>query len=407
MPKSVRNAGGAGKKIVHTVKDTVNKVNGQNSPPDSAKAKILVKLVFASLALFSVIFFIVSRADFSPSAIISGINDKKILSQAQGKGYPAEIEGNRTLDFESASNGTAVLTDTNYMVFNDKGQQVVSNPHYMASPIMKIEGRYTLIYDQGNMSYSLKTLSGDVISGKSVYSLITADLSRSGRFVLVTNHETAFSEVSVYSKRGRLLHQWSTSNYCISAAAISPSGSHIALCGVTTKDGVMQSSVIIQKVGGNANLREYAFVDTLMLSVKFENSDNVTAIGDNLCVMMGVNSERQTKYDYSGNTLTGFDTDASGNVALVLSKHTDGKNCEVVLLDKKCKKVAQASTQLTSPQVDLSSGCINLVGEARLYSYNYDGRLVDESEIPADSQASVTSGGKTLVRGVTMITEVK
>lgn len=406
MPKKFGNAGNAKKNMANTVKDTVNKVNLDNSPPDSAKAKILVKLIFASLALLTIIFLIVVQADLSPSAIVSGIKDKKILAQASGDGYPAEIEGSRSIDIECISNGTAVLTDTNYMVFNDKGQEVVSYAHYMASPAMKTAGRYTLLYDEGNLSYSLKTLSGDILSGKSENSIVTAALSRSGKFVLVTNHETAFSKVSVYSKSGRLLHQWRSNNYYISSAAISPSGNHIAMCGVTTQDGVMKSSVIIQKVGGGKNLQEYSFGDNLMLSVVFTDSDNVTAISDNLCAQLGVNSKKQTYFDYSGSTLTAFDVSENGNIALSLSQYIDSKNCSIILLNKKGEKISETATQLTAPSVDLTDSRINLTEHSNFYSYNYDGKLVDEAEIPADSQESVTSGGSVLVRGITLITSV-
>ncbi len=407
MPKGSKKSGGAGKNIARTVRKTIDSVNFDGSLLDSLKVKTLVKLIFASLALFSFIFLIVSRADLSPSAIVSGVRDKKILSQADGEGYPVEVEGNRSIAIESISNGTAVLTDTNYMVFNDKGQEVVSYAHYMASPAMKTAGRYTLIYDEGNMSYSLKTLSSSILTKKSENSILAADLSRTGRFVLVTNHDTAFSEVSVYSKSGDLLHQWRSSNYHITAAAISESGSHIAMCGVTTENGEMKSCVIIQKVGGDKNLQEYTFGDTLMIAVRFSDSDNVTAVGDNICVQLGVNSEKQTKYDYSGSTLTDFDWDSNGNIALVISQYTDGRNCDIAVLNKKGEKIIGVSTQLTSPCVELTSSRINLVAESRFYSYNYDGRLVEEAEVPADSQESVTSGGKTLVRGVTMITDVE
>lgn len=402
MPNGSKKSGSAGNDFARTVRKSIDKIDF-----DSSKAKTLVKLIFASLALFSLIFLIVLRVDLSPSAIVSGAKDKKILSQAEGGGYPAEIEGSRSIDIAGMSNATAVLTDTNYMVFNYKGQEVVSYAHYMASPAMKTAGRYTLLYDEGNMSYTLKTLSSNILSGKSENSIVTADLSRTGRFVIVTNHDTVFSQVSVYSKSGNLLHQWRSGNYHITTAAISESGSHIALCGVATQDGEMKSVVIIQKVGGGENLQEYTFDDTLMLAVDFNDLYSVTAVGDNICAQLDVNSEKRTDYDYSSSSLTGFDMDENGNIALVLSQHSDGRNCDVVVLNKKGEKVIGVSTQLTSPGVELDSSRINLVAESHFYSYNYNGRLVDEAEIPADSQECVTSGGRILVRGVTMITEVE
>lgn len=407
MPKGFRNVSGIRNNMAHTVKNTINKVNSDNTPPDSGKAKVLVKLIFASLALISVIFFIVSGADLSPSAIVQGIKDKKVLAQADGEGYPVEIEGSRTVDIDNVSNGTAVLTDSNYMVLNNRGQVVVSDAHYMASPVMKTAERYTLLYDESSKSYMLRTLSGSVVSGKTDYSIVTGALSRSGKFALVTYHDTAFSNVSVYSKSGRVLHQWKSSNYYITDVAINPSGSHIAMCCVTVDNGEMKSSIIIQKVGGMENLREYSFNNTLMMSVSFVGSDTVSAIGDNLCAYLGVGSEKKTEFNYDGSTLNGFDSCENGSVALVLSQYSDSKNCRVVVLDKNCRVDAEVSTQLTAPSVELTSDRINLVNQSQFYSYGLDGRLVEQIEIPADSQESLTVNGRAMIRGVTVISEAK
>ena len=407
MPKGFRNVSGIRNNMAHTVKNTINKVNSDNAPPDSGKAKVLVKLIFASLALVSVIFFIASGADLSPSAIVQGVKDKSVLAQADGDGYPVEIEGSRTVDIENISNGTAVLTDSNYMVLNDRGQVVVSDAHYMASPVMKNEGRYTLLYDENSKSYMLRTLSGSVVSGKTDYSIVTGALSRSGKFAMVTYHDTAFSNVSVYSKSGRVLHQWKASNYYITDVAVNSSGSHIAMCCVTVNNGEMQSSIIIQKLGGMENLREYSFNDTLMVSVSFVGADTVCAVGDNLCAYLGVGSERKTEFDYDGSTLNGFDVSQSGSAALVLSQYSDGKNCRVVVLDKNGNVDADVSTQLTSPSVELTSDRINLVSQSQLYRYGIEGKLIDQIEIPADSQESLTVNGRVIIRGVTMISEAE
>lgn len=406
MPRSLKNIGDVTGNIASAVKDTVNKMNSDNSPPDSDKAKIIVKSIFAVLAVLSVFALVISGADLSPSAIVQSAKDKKMLSNASGDGYPIDIDGMRTISMKSIPNGIAVLTDTNYMAFDNSGRQIVSSAHYMASPVMKTAGRYTLLYDENSMTYVLKTLSGNLLSGKTDNLIVTGALSKSGKFALVTHYDNAFSYISVYSKGGKILHKWRSGNYYISDIAISPSGNYIAMSGVNTDGGVMKSCVIIQKVGESENLREYTFNGTMLFSVDFADAERVVAVGDNICSHLWVNEERQSNFDYNGQIIKNFDLSENGNIALVLSQYSDGKNCQITLINSSGKDIANISTSLTSPSVNLTNNRVNLVSQSHFYGYSFDGKLTDKAEIPADSQSSVTSNGKILVNGVTAISEV-
>lgn len=407
MHKGFKNISSITDNVASTVKNSINKINSDNSPPDSDRAKIIVKSIFAALAVLSVLTIIISGADLSPSAIAQSVKDKKVLSNATGDGYPVDIDGSRTISMTNIPNGAAILTDTNYMVLNNDGQKVTSAAHYMASPVMRTAGRYTLLYDENSMTYVLKTLSGNLLSGKTEDSIVTGALSASGKFALVTHYDTAFSYVCVYSKSGSILHKWKSGNYYISDIAISSSGNYIAMSGINTDGGIMKSCVIIQKVGGNQNLREYTFNNTLLFSIDFTDTDKVMAVGDNLCAQLWVNEEKQTTFDYNGQNIIGFDLSDNGNIALVLSQYSDGKNCHVSVINSVGETIADISTQLTSPSVELTSNCINLVSQAHFYSYNFNGQLTDDVEVPADSQSTITSGSKILVKGVTTISEVK
>lgn len=407
MHKGFKNINIITDNVTSTVKNSIRKINSDNSPPDSDRAKIIVKSVFALLAVLSVLAVIIFGIDLSPSAIAQSVKDKKVLSNATGDGYPVDIDGSRTISIASIPNGTAVLTDTNYMVLNDDGQEVVSAAHYMASPVMKTAGRYTLLYDENSTTYVLKTLSGNLLSDKTENSIVTGALSRSGKFALVTHYDTAFSYVCVYSKSGSILHKWKSSSYYISDIAISPSGNYIAMSGVNTDGGVITSRVIVQKVGGNQNLREYTFNNTLLFSVDFTDTDRVTVVGDDLCAQLWVNEEKTTTFDYNGENIVDFDFSDNGNIALVLSQYSDGKNCHVVVINSVGETVVDAATQLTSPSVELTGNCVNLVSQAHFYSYDFNGQLTDDAEVPADGQSAITSGSKILVNGVTTISEVK
>lgn len=384
-----------------------NAVNTFSLPFRDITRKTAGKIAITAAALASVVVLIAAGADLSPAAIAQGAKDKRALAGASGEGYPLDMDGSRAISAAGIANGTALLTNTNYIVLDGDGREVISEAHYMASPVMKTADRYTLLFDRRATSYTLKTLSGSICSGKTDHAIITGAVSRSGRFAVVTQHDTANSYVSVYSKSGSVLHKWKSSTYHISDITINPSGSQIAMCGVTTTDdGQLKSCVIIQKVGGSQNLREYVFDGTLIFSVQFTDSDNVTAIGDDMAARVAANTERKLTYRYDDRTLTGFAVSDNGNLALALSAHSDGQNTTVTVLNTAFHEVVTLETALDSPYIELTNSRINLIGASEFYSYTLGGKSVKTAEIPADSESVLTSEGKVLIKGISTITKV-
>lgn len=386
-------------------KRILNKINAFRLPINDNLFQTIIKLTVTVAAVAAVAFVCISDADISPSGTVRGFKDKRVLSHASGQGYPAEINGSRSIDAETVSHGTAVLTDTAYTVYDVKGRELISQTHYMASPAMKTADRYTLLFDRMGTAYTLKTLSGSVCSGETDHAIVAGAVSRSGRFAFVTNYDTAHSYVHVFSKNGKSLHKWKSGSYHISDISVSPSGHTVAMCGVTTENGKLKSAIIIQKVGGNANLREYTFDDTLLVAVQFTGDGSVTAIGDDKAVRLRVNEEKTQVYSYAGRTLTAYDISDNGQLALAFSPHSDGQNTSVAVINAACEEIANVATDLTSPYMELTNSRINLISQSRFYSYNFSGKLMASADIPADSQSVLTSGGKVLIRGITTVSE--
>ncbi len=383
-------------------------VNSTLSPPVSCNARIIVKSIMLALAVMSVVFFIATGADLTPSSVINGALDKAALETTSGSGYPVNVSGGSCIDIDSMSYGVVALTDSSLIVLNDSGQEVFSSSHYMSSPVIKTGGRYILTYDEGGTRYMLSTISGTSVSDSADNDILMGDASSSGRFALVTSHDSALACVTVYSKNGSVLHQWKSGSYYVSDVAVSPSGNYIAMSCLSSDDsGELQGSVIIQKVGEDENLRVYNFSDQMFLQVEFVSSDTVAAVGESLCAYCSVGEESYTSFDYGGKTLCGFDFADNGRVALLLSQYTDGRSCRVTVLNKSGETVADISTQFTKPSVELTNSGVNFISGSVLYCYDLDGSLDKKIEVSADSQETVTFKGNIIVRGISSISLVE
>ena len=364
--------------------------------------KLTVKGTFFVAAAFALLMLLITGADFRFSSLSRGFRDKYSYMHASGQGFPVDILGTRTVKASRVTNGTALLTDTTFSVYDGRGREAVADSHSFSSPAMENAGVYSLLFDRMGKDYLVRTISGVVSKGRVEDSIICADISSSGGFVLVTNSETTDARVLAFSSADKTEpdHKWKSVDYKISDAAISPSGKYIALTGVSVKNGEITSTVIVQKIGAKENLREYEFPDMLIIDIEFDGNSVIEAIGDNMTAIMDFNKDVNTIYSYDDRVLKGYDIGADGSVALVLSNNTDGRNASVEVIDESCKKIAGFDTDMTSPYVALDNGRISLMSQSMVSTYNFKGKLLGQEEVPADCQEILYSQGTLLARGI-------
>ena len=374
--------------------------------PGNDRMKIMAKCAVTAAAAVALLMLMIVGADLRPSAVINGFKDKYAFLHASGQGFPVEISGSRAIKVSRLKNGTALLTDITFSVYDTQGREVVSDSHSFGSPAMETAGVYSLLFDRMGKDYALRTISQIIAKGTAEESIICADVSESGHFVLVTTSQTTNAKVTVFSAKGQTKHKWKSVDYKISDVAISPSGKYIALCGVSSKNGNLVSTVIVQKVGAKENLKEFTFEDTLIFDIQYDGNNRIIGIGDDMVACLDVRDDSNAGYSYDDRTLNCYDIADNGDIALVFSKNFDGRNASVVVLNDKCKEIASINTEMTSPYVDIDNGKINLLSQSMVSRYQYNGKLLKQAEVPADCQEIISSQGRLLAKGVMYLTEV-
>ena len=367
---------------------------------------LALKGLSAVAALLSLLMLVIAGADFRPSAILRGAKNKYAFTHASGDGFPVELSGGRILGVSGVTKGIAVLTSSRCTVYDGKGREVTVANHMFSSPAMKSADSYVLLYDSMGKDYVLRTLSGVMCKGTADNSILCADVSRSGNFAFVTTSETNNVRLVVCSSDGSVLHKWKSVTYKIADVALSPSGKYVAVCGYSTRDGVLYSTVVIQQVGGHANLREYSFENTLIADIQFDGNTHVAAVGDDLAAYLSVKNEQKKVYGYGGRILNCYDLNQDGDMALVLSEYSDGRNATVTVINDECTEKSVIATSMTSPYVDLDDGRINLLFQSEVCCYNFKGELLEQKTVEADCQSIVTSGGRLLARGVMYLNDI-
>ncbi len=368
--------------------------------------KVSVKAATMLAALTAVVILMVVGADISPSGILQGFSDKYLFITASGSGYPVDVAGTNTVKAAHITRGTAVMTDTSFIIYDRSGRTVLSEPHYLTSPCMENSRKYSLLYGRRGKDFTLRTLSGTACSGKTKNAIICADICAAGRFAFVTKSETTDAEIVVYAPDGTLLQKWKSVEEKISDVTLSPSGKYIAWVSLSTDEGVLVSKVNMRKIGEKKNLKEYAFKDTLIVDIRFEDNSCVAAVGDNFASFMGVHNDDSFLYPYNDSNLNSYCFNDSGELALVFSANSDGHDAFVTVIDRKCRKISEIQTGLTAPIVDLGDGRINLLCNSAVSCYSYEGKLLRQADVPTDCQMILTSEGRLLAKGTMTLSAV-
>ena len=372
----------------------------------SSTVMLTVKGTVVVAAIFSLLLLVLVSADLRPSAIVQGAKNKYAFVHASGEGFPVEIPGGRILDVSKVKNGTAVLTAARCTVYDKKGREVTAANHMLSSPAMESAGGYILLHESLGRDYSLRAISGECCKGETENSIVCADVSESGVFAFVTTSDTNNARLVVYSFDGNVIHRWKSVNYNISDVAVSPSGKYVAVCGFSTQNGALVSTVIVQQVGGRENLKEMSVEGTMIVDIEFRGNNKIVAVGDDLAAYLSVKNDDNSIYGYDDRILNCYNLSDDGDLALVFSEYSDGRNSSVVVIDEKCREKANIATSMTSPYVDLDDGRINLLYQSEVTSYNYKGKLLFNSDVQADCKTIFTSGERLLARGVMYLNEV-
>ena len=121
---------------------------------------------------------------------------------------------------------------------------------------------------------------------------------------------------------------------------------------------------------------------------------------------LSVKNDQKFIYGYNDKVLNCYDISEDGELALVFSDHSDGRNASVVVIDDKCREKARIETAMTAPKVDLADGRIHLLYQSEVSCYDIKGNLLSHSDVEADCQTIFTSSGKLLARGIMYLNEI-
>lgn len=327
---------------------------------------------FISICAVFVALFLIFEA-ILPAGVIQTISNYTSLL---GTGsYPISLSGTKTYNTVTMGNYYYHLSDTHFSAFSNAGKKLFSEPHGFEKPVLTVSKGKSLIYDQGGKELQIFDLKGleNVITTEN--EIISAAISDSGNFSIVTYSDEYASAVSVYNKKNKIFYEWFSAEDTVNAVAMSGNGKKIAVATYKSASGIFSSKVnIINCTSKSATpLHTKNYENTVVYGLK--STDN-----GRFCVVKadGVDSIKwsdfktnEYKSDY---TVSKFRVNTSSNVA-VFCRESDNTDNTIVIFSKKGKVKYTVKYKGIINDIQVKGSNIYCINDSQILILDFNGKI--------------------------------
>ncbi len=305
----------------------------------SARLGILQVILYLSLLAFVVVALLANTQlvtyqnfyyffrDLRASAETVDIFDARSLS------YPTDGEQ----DFTLYRGGLAVTGNHAVTVFSATGRQLISTSVQYNAPTAVGSGKYLLVFESGGTQYSLYDSSAQLHTGKTERAILTAAVSDSGMYALVTAGENSTSSVSLYNSRFQLLNRYNKSGY-VTSVSIDKKGERIAVLSSLSGGGGFETSLMLARPGEGEAFFNAVVADSLGVSCAFTDSGEISVLCTGGALHLSNEGKILVNESFVAKTPALFSLSADGLTVVLKKNEISAKNI-VIAFDKNGKIV--------------------------------------------------------------------
>jgi WD40 repeat protein len=251
------------------------------------------------------------------------------------------------------------------------------------SPVIKAQDDWALIYDSGNTAYSVVTGYAVIHKGKTQGSIITAAVSESGSYAIVSKVSGYRSGITVFSKKHKELCSWDTPSEYIMMVSLSPEGDRF-VCLSVSSDG---KNMIYRLTSRNKKTGELIFDNKLsyneIYSIKHTKDGELLIFTDTCIATLGKNGKVKVQVDFNGRKPIGFSHYEQDDCMVVFDGDRIGEIYAVVY-NENCKEIYNEIIYGDFRDCDCKKGT---------YSVLVDSRLIWKSEKGSGSMEEINARG--------------
>jgi WD40 repeat protein len=338
------------------------------------------------------------RDNLTPDALYISISDFFIGTSSDNK-FPIKIDGTSVQSAGLMGSNIALLTDTCFKIYSQNGNELVNHQHGYSNPAMVVTNKKAVIFDRGGKALIVYSRFKNEFDIKPEYAIVTADMNERGNLAIVTGTRGYIAELDVYDKNYNNIFKWySAENYVVDVS-ISPDGQKAAVALINAENGDVKSSIYVFEFDKNEPLAKNTYKGTSFFSVKWQNNDALTAIGDDKTLFFNGNGKQTKEYNYNGRELRAYSDKFNNNIVLILSRYGLGRQSEMIELNSTGTQISNATLDTSAKCVDVDNNGIAVLSGNKVMLFDNNMKLMGTADVPVDATIVLKSGINAYVAG--------
>lgn len=311
-----------------------------------------------------------------------------LLGKSEGNGYPVRFSGTNisTNNFELMDGVPVYCSDTSIVVLNSNAGEYQNRQHAFASPVLKTNSGYSIVYNIGATGYKIINRTDMVYSDSTKQKIFSADICSNGVYALLTSGDDYLAKLSVYRSDNLEKYAYSFADYYVNNVSLNKYGNRAVVSGVSSKNGGLTSVIYILDFSKKNYLQKYEIDDSYIYDVCYLNNGNAIAVGENSLYYINVDKNSKSDISYENKVLTTYTLDRDFGLLISLSKNPDGRECDISRFDSDGKMDIKFSTGTKISSLDFYDNKIASLSQSNINIYDNTGKSISSIETNADTR---------------------
>lgn len=291
------------------------------------------------LVAVSLLFFALNLQLFTPTSLKNihsslkaashaSAGDTTVISYPSGSikcilpfGNGLAICGDKSLNFELPSNYSQMEMALSY-----------------ANPVMRACNQYLLVFDRGAYRFTVTNTLSELYSQTMQSPVTNADIATNGNVAIVTDEAGYKSAVTVYNIDNEQLYKWSSPDYYIMSAVLSPDGTRLALFCFQQNGLSLDTRLFFTDIDSEEKPSESETITnvdmngSLVLGMKYLGNNTVCVVCDNGAYVVSRSGQVRYHMEYSSDSLIAFDL-SDDCVALATESYSQSSRADIILIN--------------------------------------------------------------------------
>lgn len=332
-----------------------------------------IRLITYGVILLMIIALIVVNF-VTPTGLLESIQNG--YSTFGGGKFPVDLYSINCTDFVTDKSVTAVINYTYLEIYNNRGKLIQAASHGLSNPRLEFSEARFLLFDRDRYSVKVYNYSSELYTREFEKTVVTADISRSGAYAVVTGADSYFATLYVYNKNNELLYTWNSAENYITDVAVSESGKSVAVSLLNASGGSFCSKIYILDFDSNAPRAKYEF-GGLISSLRSVNKNYILASGIENAYVLPWNGTVHSDIGISG-VIRNISHPLNGYVAVCYGRSSNETVNTVVVIDPKGHVGQPFRFNAKVTDIAVTENDVAVLSDTAVYIYDHKGTASGE-----------------------------